>query len=54
MFLNLKNIKTQQLLKKLNNKMFKLFKIVVKVERAFQLKLLRTMLIYNVFYLSLL
>ena len=54
MFLNLRNIKTQQLLKKLNNKIFESFKIVIKVRRVFQLKLSRTMLIHNVFYASLL
>ena len=54
MFLNSRNIKTQQPLKKLNNKIFRSFKIVIKVERAFQLKLLRTMLIHNVFHASLL
>ena len=54
MFLNSRNIKTQWLSKKLNNKMFESFKIVVKVERAFQLKLPRTMLIQDVFYASLL
>ena len=54
MFLNSRNIKTQRLSKKLNNKMFELFKIVTKVGRAFQLKLLRTMLIHDVFHASLL
>ena len=54
MFLSSKNIKTQRLSKKLNNKMLEPFKIVKKVERAFQLELLRTMLIHNVFHLSLL
>ena len=34
--------------------MFESFKIVIKVERAFQLKLLRTMLIHDVFHASLL
>ena len=53
-FLNSRNIKTQQLLKKLNNKMFESFKIATKVERAFQLKLSRTILIHNVFHASLL
>ena len=53
-FLNSRNIKTQQPLKKLNNKMFESFKIVIKVERAFQLKLPRTMLIHNIFHASLL
>ena len=54
MFLNSRNIKTQQLLKKMNNKIFESFKIVIKVRRAFQLKLSRTMLIHNVFHASLL
>ena len=54
MFLNSRNIKTQQPLKKLNNKIFEPFKIVVKVGRAFQLKLSRTMLIHEVFHASLL
>ena len=53
-FLNSRNIKTQWLLKKLNNKMFESFKIVIKVRRAFQLKLSRTMLIHNVFHANLL
>ena len=53
-FLNSRNIKTQRPLKKLNNKMFELFKIVIKVGRAFQLELPRTMLIHNVFHASLL
>ena len=53
-FLNSRNIKTQRLLKKLNNKMFEPFKIVIKVRRAFQLKLPRTMLIHDVFHASLL
>ena len=54
MFLNSRNIKTQQPLKKLNNKIFGPFKIVTKVKRAFQLKLSRIMLIHNVFHASLL
>ena len=54
MFLNSRNIKTQWPLKKLNNKMFEPFKIVTKVRRAFQLELLRTMLIHDVFHASLL
>ena len=54
MFLSSKNIKTQRPSKKLNNKMLKPFKIVKKVERAFQLELLRTMLIHDVFHSSLL
>ena len=53
-FLNSRNIKTQRLSKKLNNKMFESFKIVTKVRRAFQLKLSRTMLIHDVFHASLL
>ena len=53
-FLNSRNIKTQQLSKKLNDKIFESFKIVIKVERAFQLKLLRTILIHDVFHASLL
>ena len=53
-FLNSRNIKTQRPSKKLNNKMFESFKIVIKVGRAFQLELSRTMLIHNVFHASLL
>ena len=53
-FLHSRNIKTQRPLKKLNNKIFESFKIVIKVERAFQLKLSRTMLIHDVFHASLL
>ena len=54
MFLNSKNIKTQRLSKKLNDKMLKSFKIVKKVRRAFQLKFSKTMLIHDVFHSSLL
>ena len=54
MFLNSKNINTQRLSKKLDDKMLKPFKIVKKVRKAFKLKLSRTMLIYDVFDLSLL
>ena len=53
-FLNSRNIKTQRPLKKLDNKIFESFKIVIKVERAFQLELPRTMLIHDVFHASLL
>ena len=53
-FLSSKNIKTQRPSKKLNDKMLKPFKIVKKVGRAFQLELLRTMLIHDVFHSSLL
>ena len=53
-FLNSRNIKTQQPSKKLNNKIFGPFKIVTKVRRAFQLELPRTMLIHDVFHASLL
>ena len=54
MFLDSKNIKTQRSSKKTNDKILKLFKIIKKVKRAFQLKLLKIMLIHNVFHLSLL
>ena len=54
MFLSSKNIKTQRPSKKLNDKMLEPFKIVKKVERVFQLELLRTMLIHDVFHSSLL
>ena len=54
MFLSSKNIKTQRPSKKLNDKMLKPFKIVKKVGRAFQLELLRTMLIHDLFHPSLL
>ena len=54
MFLSSKNIKTQRPSKKLNDKMLEPYKIVKKVGRAFQLELLRTMLIHDVFHSSLL
>ena len=53
-FLNSKNIKTQRPSKKLNDKMLDPFKVIAKVERAFQLELPRTMLIHNVFHPGLL
>ena len=53
-FLSSKNIKTQRPSKKLNDKMLRSFKIIKKVGRAFQLELLRTMLIHDIFHPSLL
>ncbi len=42
MFLNSRNIMILRSSKKLNNKMLKLFKILVKIEHVYQLKLLST------------
>ncbi len=54
MFLNSRNIMILRSSKKLNNKMLELFKILIKIEHAYQLKLLLTMKIYSKFASNLL
>ncbi len=54
MFLNSRNIMILRSLKKLDNKMLKLFKILIKIKHAYQLKLLLTMKIHSKFTLNLL
>ena len=49
-FLLTKNIRTERLLKKLNNKNISFFKIKKLVRLLYQLKLPHTMKIYDVFY----
>ena len=53
-FLNIKNIVIDKLYKKLNDKMFNLFKIIFVVDFFYKLKLFEIMKIYNVFYSKLL
>ncbi len=54
MFLNSRNIMISRSSKKLNNKMLKLFKILIKIEHAYWLKLSLTMKIHLKFALNLL
>ncbi len=54
MFLNFRNIMISWSLKKLNDKMLKLFKILIKIEHAYQLKLSLTMKIHSKFASNLL
>ncbi len=54
MFLNSRNIMISRSLKKLNDKMLKLFKILIEIEHAYQLKLSLTMKIHLKFALILL
>ena len=54
MFLNFRNIMISRSSKKLNDKMLKLFKILIKIEHAYQLKLSLTMKIYLKFASNLL
>jgi len=54
MFLNSRNIMILRSSKKLNDKMLKLFKILIEIEHAYQLKLLLTMKIYLKFASNLL
>jgi len=54
MFLNSRNIMISRSLKKLNDKMLKLFKILIKIEHAYQLKLSSTMKIHLKFASNLL
>ena len=54
MFLNSRNIMISRSLKKLDDKMLELFKILIKIEHAYQLKLLLTMKIHLKFVSNLL
>jgi len=54
MFLNSRNIMISRSLKKLDDKMLKLFKILIKIKHAYQLKLLLTMKIHSKFASNLL
>ncbi len=54
MFLNSRNIMILQSSKKLNDKMLKFFKILIKIEHVYQLKLSLTMKIHSKFALNLL
>jgi len=54
MFLNSRNIMISRSSKKLNDKMLKLFKILIKIEHAYQLKLSSTMKIHSKFVSNLL
>jgi len=54
MFLNFRNIMISRSLKKLNDKMLKLFKILIKIKHVYQLKLSLTMKIHLKFALNLL
>ncbi len=54
MFLNSRNIMITRLLKKLDDKMLKSFKILTEIKHAYWLKLLLTMKIHSEFILNLL
>ena len=54
MFLNFRNITISWSSKKLNDKMLKLFKILIEIKHAYWLKLLLTMKIHSKFALNLL
>jgi len=54
MFLNSRNITTSRSLKKLDDKMLKLFKILIEIKHAYQLKLSSTMKIHSEFASNLL
>ncbi len=54
MFLNSRNIMISRSSKKLNNKMLELFKILIEIEHAYQLKLSSTMKIHSKFVSNLL
>ncbi len=54
MFLNSRNIMILRSLKKLNNKMLEFFKILIKIEHAYWLKLSSTMKIHSEFASNLL
>jgi len=54
MFLNSRNIMISRSSKKLDDKMLELFKILIKIEHAYQLKLLSTMKIHSKFASNLL
>ena len=49
-FFNNKNIVINKSFKKLNDKMFDLFKIIFIIDSFYKLKLFKIMKIYNVFY----
>ena len=53
-FLNIKNIIIDKLFKKLNDKMFDLFKVIFIIDSSYKLKLFKIIKIYNVFHLKLL
>ena len=53
-FFNSKNIVINKLFKKLNNKMFDLFKIIFIINSFYKLKLFKIIKIYNVFHFKLL
>ena len=53
-FLNIKNIIIDKLFKKLNDKMFDLFKIIFVIDSSYKLKLFKIIKIYNVFHFKLL
>jgi len=54
MFLNSRNIMISRSSKKLNDKMLELFKILIEIKHAYQLKLSSTMKIHSKFALNLL
>jgi len=54
MFLNSRNIMISRSLKKLNNKMLELFRILIEIKHAYQLKLSLTMKIHSKFASNLL
>ncbi len=54
MFLNSRNIMISRSLKKLNDKMLELFKILIKIKHVYQLKLSLTMKIHSKFASNLL
>ena len=51
-FLNSKNIVIDKSFKKLNDKMFDLFKIIFIIDSFYKLKLFKIIKIYNVFHLK--
>ena len=53
-FFNSKNIKTKRSYKKLDNKKFNPFKVIIKIDYFYRLKLSITIRIFNVFYFKLL
>ena len=52
-FFNIKNIIIDKLFKKLNDKMFDLFKIIFVIDSSYKLKLFEIIKIYNVFHFKL-
>ena len=53
-FLNIKNIIIDKSFKKLNDKMFDLFKVIFVIDSFYKLKLFKIIKIYNVFHFKLL